>query len=214
MSKIKILIADDHYLVREGIKLMLDHTKNIKVVADFQNGKEVINFLEKDNNIDIILMDINMPLLNGIEASRIIKEKYNEIKIIAITMHNEQSFIIDMFNSGVDGYVLKESGIEDLLEAIETVAQGKNYFTNDVSVKLINNFVNPKEEQQRKLISPKETEIIKLVALGKTNNQIGEILSVSSRTVESHRRNILRKLNLKNTAEMINYAIKEELISS
>lgn len=214
MSKIRIIIAEDHSMVREGIKLMLNSLKNIEIVADFPNGKDVIDFLEKDNNIDIILMDLSMPILNGIEATKFIKEKYKEIKIIAITMHDEQSFIIDMYKSGADGYVLKESGSEDLLKAIETVAQGKSYFTNDVSVKLINSLVDNSSKLTKPFISIRESDIIKLVAQGLRNKQIGETLCISNRTVESHRRNILKKLNLKNTVELINYAFKEGLINS
>ncbi len=213
MSKIKIIITEDHSMVREGIKLMLNTLENIEIVGDFPNGKELIDFLEKDNNVDIILMDLSMPIMNGIETTRIIKEKYKKIKIIAITMHDEQSFIIDMYKSGADGYVLKESGSEDLLKAIETVAQGKSYFTNDVSIKLINSLANNLIEPQKQLISSRESEIIRLVSRGLKNKQIAEKLCLSARTVESHRRNILNRLNLKNTAEMINYAIKEGIVN-
>lgn len=213
MSKIKIIITEDHSMVREGIKLMLNTLENIEIVGDFPNGKELIDFLEKDNNVDIILMDLSMPIMNGIETTRIIKEKYKKIKIIAITMHDEQSFIIDMYKSGADGYVLKESGSEDLLKAIETVSQGKSYFTNDVSIKLINSLANNLIEPQKQLISSRESEIIRLVSRGLKNKQIAEKLCLSARTVESHRRNILNRLNLKNTAEMINYAIKEGIVN-
>lgn len=213
MSKIKIIITEDHSMVREGIKLMLNTLENIEIVGDFPNGKELIDFLEKDNNVDIILMDLSMPIMNGIDTTRIIKEKYKKIKIIAITMHDEQSFIIDMYKSGADGYVLKESGSEDLLKAIETVTQGKSYFTNDVSIKLINSLANNLIEPQKQLISSRESEIIRLVSRGLKNKQIAEKLCLSARTVESHRRNILNRLNLKNTAEMINYAIKEGIVN-
>lgn len=213
MSKIKIIITEDHSMVREGIKLMLNTLENIEIVGDFPNGKELIDFLEKDNNVDIILMDLSMPIMNGIETTKIIKEKYKKIKIIAITMHDEQSFIIDMYKSGADGYVLKESGSEDLLKAIETVSQGKSYYTNDVSIKLINSLANNLIEPQKQLISSRESEIIRLVSRGLKNKQIAEKLCLSARTVESHRRNILNRLNLKNTAEMINYAIKEGIVN-
>ncbi|HRP60183.1 MAG TPA: response regulator transcription factor, partial [Vicingus sp.] len=139
--------------------------------------------------------------------------KYKHIKVLALTIHDETTYILSMFNARANGYVLKESGAEELIKAIYTVVEGNNYFTNDVSSKIINSLVNETKNIGKKVLSIREIEIIRLVADGLKNNQIAEKLCLSARTVESHRRNILTRLNLKNTAEMINYAIKEGIVN-
>ncbi|HRN40802.1 MAG TPA: response regulator transcription factor [Vicingus sp.] len=213
MEKIKTIIVDDHSIIRDGIKRILVSDINIKVVADFKNGQELLDFLETTIDVDVILMDISMPVLNGVDTTKIIKTKYKHIKVLALTMHDETTYILSMFNARANGYVLKESGAEELIKAIYTVVEGNNYFTNDVSSKIINSLVNETKNIGKKVLSIREIEIIRLVADGLKNNQIAEKLCLSARTVESHRRNILTRLNLKNTAEMINYAIKEGIVN-
>lgn len=213
MEKIKTIIVDDHSIIRDGIKRILVSDINIKVVADFKNGQELLDFLETTIDVDVILMDISMPVLNGVDTTKIIKTKYKHIKVLALTMHDETTYILSMFNARTNGYVLKESGAEELIKAIYTVVEGNNYFTNDVSSKIINSLVNETKNIGKKVLSIREIEIIRLVADGLKNNQIAEKLCLSARTVESHRRNILTRLNLKNTAEMINYAIKEGIVN-
>lgn len=213
MRKIKTIIVDDHSMIREGIKRNLAIDNEINVIADFKNGQEVLDFLETTNDVDVILMDLSMPILNGVDTTMIIKLKYNHIKVLALTMHDESTYILNMFNTGANGYVLKESGTEELIKAIKTVVEGSNYYTNDVSSIIIDNLVNGAKKITKKVVSIREAEIIKLVAEGLKNHQIAEKLCLSARTVESHRRNILTRLNLKNTAEMINYAIKEGIVN-
>jgi len=213
MKKIRLLLADDHGIIRDGIKLMLNKTSEFEIVAEANNGKEVVNYIEEHpDSIDVILMDINMPELNGIEATQIISEKHKNIKVLALTMHVEETYITNMLKAGALGYVLKESNKEDLIDAINTVALGNKYYSNEVSVTLINSLMNNGKSKSSEL-SDREIEVLTFITSGNTNNEIGEKLFISGRTVETHRRNILSKLEVKNTAEMIRYAIKNNLVA-
>jgi DNA-binding NarL/FixJ family response regulator len=213
MKAIKILLADDHLIIRDGIKLMLKKNLNFKIVAEAANGGEVIQYLhDNPNTIDVVLMDINMPTMNGIEAAQIISEKFSDVKILALTMHAEESYITNMLKAGALGYVLKESRTEELVSAIMSVARGEKYYSNEVSVTLINSLMNGNKPKESEL-SDREAQVLSHIATGKTNKEVGEILYISGRTVESHRRNIMGKLDFKNTAEMIRYAIENQIVA-
>jgi DNA-binding NarL/FixJ family response regulator len=211
-KEIRLMIVDDHKMIRDGIKLMLKNNPEIKLIAEAENGLEAIKYI--DNNptaVDVILMDISMPKLDGIAATKDIKGNHKNIHILAITMHIEESYINDMMKAGANGYILKESGKDDLIDAIEKVANGKLYFSSEVSSIIIGNMLNEDSKNHTKsIISDREKEVIKLVSQGVSNAEIGVKLNLSARTIESHRRNILQKLDLKNTAEMISYAIKHK----
>lgn len=213
-EKIKILLVDDHKIVRDGIKSILNGDKQIDVIAEAKNGTEAIDYVEKNKGkIDVAIIDINMPELNGIDATEILTKLHPNLKILALTMHSEESYILDMIKAGALGYVLKDSGGQKLIEAVKTVAEGKNYYSNEVSVTMINSIVNPTSSKRNTFsLSGKETEILQHVVDGKTNNQIGEIYSISSRTAETHRRNIMKKMGVKNTAEMVATAIKKGIV--
>lgn len=209
MRKLKTLLVDDHKMVRDGLKYILNSDEKIEVIAEASNGIEAIKYLEKDNNIDVVLMDINMPQLNGIDATEIIKKLYNKINVLALSMHNEESYIINMIKSGASGYVLKDTNSLSLLDAVKSVASGKNYYSSDVASTIVKHLIHTPDHPN---LSDREIEIIKLVAKGYTSNKIGGIINLSSRTIETHRRNVLKKLKLKNTAELINYANKNNMI--
>jgi DNA-binding NarL/FixJ family response regulator len=212
MKKIKLLIADDHGIIRDGIKLMLNKTPELEIVAEANNGQEVIDYLAKNaKSIDVILMDINMPVMNGIEATQTISETHPDINILALTMHIEETYISNMLKAGALGYILKESNKDELIDAIKSVALGKKYYSNEVSVTLINSLMSDDKDKDKEL-SEREIEILSFIASGNTNREIGEKLFISGRTVETHRRNILNKLEVKNTAEMIKYAIQNKLV--
>jgi len=214
MSKINILLADDHKIIRDGIKLMLGNVNGYKIVAEQSNGKEVIEYLnEFHDKIDVVLLDISMPVMDGIEATKYITQHFKDIKVLALTMHSEETYITNMVKAGAYGYILKESGADELTRAIDSVYKGKKYYSNDVSVTMINSMINEDRKMNSEL-SDREREILKHIGLGLTNNQIGENLSISGRTVETHRRNIMGKLELNNTAEMIRYAIEKGIIES
>lgn len=192
---------------------MLDKESNIEIVGEASNGGDVLEFLEKNHkNVDVILMDITLEEeLSGIEITKQICKKYPAIKVLSLTMHAEDNYITNMIEAGARGYILKESGKDELVKAINTVSEGKKYFSNDVSVTLINHMMNGSKTKNDDL-SRREVEVLRLIALGKTNREAGEELCVSSRTVETHRRNILSKLDCKNTAEMIHYAFKNKIV--
>lgn len=215
MEKIRTLLVDDHKIVRDGIKFILNSDKGIEVISEGSNGVEAIRFLEKNNDIDVILMDINMPELNGVDATEIIRKLYPKIRILALTMHTEESYILNMIKAGALGYVVKDTNADKLIYAVKTVASGKNYYSNSVTSTIVNHLIhkpNQSDKDIKPTLSTREIEVIKLVAKGLTNNKIGESLKIGSRTVESHRRNVLKKLDLKNTAELINYVYRENIV--
>lgn len=182
METIKLLLADDHLIIRDGIKLMLKKSVGIEIVAEANNGAEVINYLEKNaNKIDVILMDINMPIMNGIEATQVISDSYKNIKVLALTMHAEETYIINMLKAGALGYVLKEAGTDELISAIKTVANGQKYYSNEVSVTMINSLMSDNKSKDSQL-SERELEVLAHIATGKTNKKIGEKLCISGRT--------------------------------
>ena len=213
-NTIRVIIVDDHKMIRDGIKLMLKNNPEIKVVNEFDNGLDVIKYIDKNpTSVDVILMDISMFKLDGIAATRDIKSNHAGINVLAITMHIEKSYIMDMMKAGASGYVLKESGASDLVEAIKTIAAGKQFFSSEVSSVIVKSIIEEEPKKHvRDIISDREKEVILLVAQGLSNNKIGEKMCLSPRTVESHRRNILQKLDIKNTAELIAYANKQNWI--
>lgn len=215
MKKIRTLLVDDHKIIRDGIKSILNTSKDISVVAEAENGVEAINYLEKyGSNIDVVLIDINMPELNGIDATQIITKLHKHINVLALTMHLEGTYIINMIKAGALGYILKESGAKKLTEAIKAVSAGKKYYSDEVSVAVVNSIVDDNNDSSGAPfnLSEREIEILNNVVVGNTNIEIAKKLAISNRTVDTHRRNIMKKLNVKNTAEMVRFAMKEGLI--
>ncbi|NCP45776.1 MAG: response regulator transcription factor, partial [Flavobacteriales bacterium] len=199
-----------------GIKLMLKKNTTIKVVAEANSGVEAIDYLEKNaQDIDVVLMDIDMPGLNGIDTTKVITKEYKNINVLALSMHIEEKYIKEMLDAGAAGYILKQASIEELNQAVENVAQGKKYFSNEVSTTMINALMHNGKGNEKDVInvlSAREKEVLSLIALGKTNKEVGEKLFISARTVESHRRKIMEKLELNNTAELIRYAIENNMM--
>ncbi|MGB0882266.1 MAG: response regulator [Vicingaceae bacterium] len=214
MEAIKILLADDHQIIRDGIKLMLKKRPEFEIVQEASNGQEVIEYLTNNaDKIDVVLMDINMPEKNGIEATQHITDYIEGVKVLGLTMHAEETYITSMLKAGALGYVLKESGTDELISAIKSVSEGKKYYSNEVSITMINALMND-EKPKTQVLSDRELEVLGHIAMGSTNKEVGEMLFISGRTVETHRRNILDKLDLKNTAELIRYAFENKLIAS
>ena len=214
MKEIRVLLADDHLIIRDGIRYMLKGAKNIKVVAEASSGREVIQYLEGNpDTVDVVLMDINMPELNGIEATEIITKRFPEVRVLALTMHAEESYIMSMIKAGALGYILKESSKDELFQAVEKISEGRKYYSNEVSVTMINSMMEEEKKTYNIEISEREQEVLALIIDGLTNVEIGKSLNISNRTVESHRRNILQKLDVKNTAELVKYAIKNNLVA-
>lgn len=213
METIKLLLVDDHKIIRDGVKLMLRDEPKIEIFGEAESGEKALDFIDKFNEqIDLILLDINMPDINGIELTRKIIQRNKKAKILVLTMHAEDNYIQSILNEGALGYILKESGQDELIIAVKTVAEGKKYFSNDVSVLMINSLMEKRDGNKQEELSEREKEVLKLIAIGKTNKEAGDIMHVSNRTVETHRRNIMSKLELHNTAEIVQYAIKHKII--
>ncbi|PIQ26851.1 MAG: DNA-binding response regulator [Bacteroidetes bacterium CG18_big_fil_WC_8_21_14_2_50_41_14] len=211
---IKILIADDHQLFREGLMTLLSGALNIEIVAQAENGKQTIE-KAKTLSPDIILMDIGMPIINGIEATGILQTEAPKTKVIALTMHSEKHFIKGMLEAGACGYLFKNCAYDELIDAINTVYAGKKYLSDDITEFIIHDYIGkPKNKQEDDpQLSAREMEILKLIADGKTSREISELLFVSIKTIGTHKQNILNKLNMNSTADLVKYAIKKGLIS-
>lgn len=218
---IKVLLVDDHKIIRDGLKAILMGSSNVNIVGECNNGQEALQYLE-ENQPDVIMMDINMPVMNGIEASKIIVEKYPNVKILALTMHQEESYISKILGEGVHGYILKNSGRKDLVNAIQKVHEGGTYFSEEVSSIMMNKYMkgtsgSTKSSPRANLITiedltRREIEILQLIVEEFTNVEIGERLFISPRTVDTHRRNLLQKIGVKNTAGLVKYAIQNNLV--
>lgn len=217
METINILLVDDHTLIREGLKLILKKSKQFKIIGEACNGVEALDFLKKDaSKTHVMLLDITMPELDGFEVAKVAKKKYPNLKILALTMHNEESYITKMIDVGVHGYVLKDSNLDDLSSAIKTVLEGKPYYSSDVSAVMISSLMNKDKQKDNNSIenlTDREMEIIKLISEGYKSSEIAEKLELSIRTIEVHRRNLMKKLEVKNTAELVSCALKSKLIS-
>ena len=214
MDTIRIALVDDHALFRNGLKLLLDNIKNFKVVNESQNGREFVDQLSPDNAPDVVLMDISMPVMNGIEAAKEATARVPGLKIIALSMFGEEDYYYEMINAGAKGFLLKNSDIKDVTEAIEQVAAGNSYFSQEVLYNVIRKFQPHKEEElDTALLSKRELQVLQGICRGLSNQEIADTLFLSKRTVDKHRSNLLSKTNSKNTANLIMYAIKAKLIS-
>jgi two-component system, NarL family, response regulator NreC len=213
--KLKVLIADDHGVVRKGLRLLLEEYPELEVVGEAANGRDVVK-LAADLSPHVILMDVAMPLLNGIEAADQIRKLDSEIGIIMLTMHADESYVLRALNAGVKGYLLKESAEDDLLRAVKAVSQGKPFFSPAITQTLLEDYMRVLKQEGLsdtfELLTPREKEVLQLLAEGKTNKDVAAILDISLYTVESHRTNLMQKLNLHNTAEIVLYAVRKNLV--
>ena len=216
MPNIRIAVVDDHEIVRDGIQVLLEDEPGMDIVFEAENGKEAIKYCKKDTP-DLIIMDITMPEMDGIEATKIIKDRYPDVKILALTMLSEDQHIRKMIKAGASGYILKSSGKEELLNAINKIIDGQHYFSDDATQAILQELVNPEIKSTRDAdeinITDREMEVLKLIVDEYTNQEIADELFVSVRTVDAHRRNLLQKTGAKNTAGLVKYAIKNDLFN-
>lgn len=213
---IKILLVDDHQIVIDGLKSLLTEIKNIVIVAEANNGKDAVDVLSK-TPVDVILMDIEMPVMNGLDSTKIITSRYPQTKVIALTTFSENAIVKKMLNAGASGYILKNIKTETLLEAIITVHSGEKYFSSEISLVLLKpsteEIILPKKQNSSvNLLSSREIEILKLIAEGLSNIETAEKLFISPKTVKAHRENIMKKLDLHNVVELVRCAIDNGLI--
>jgi DNA-binding NarL/FixJ family response regulator len=213
MNPIKLLIVDDHPMVRLGLKSLLEGVKDVTSIDEAIDGEDAMVKYEK-GSYDVIIMDIKMPKKDGIEATQDILKKNPNARIIALSMMDEQDYIVKMLQAGAKGYLLKNSSRDELLKAVHAVSKGDNYFSHEVSSIMLAKFINkeyPSKNKPVKLdaeLTKREKEIIKMIAEEMTNAEIGVKLGISIRTVDTHRRNLLQKLDVKNTAGLVRYAIQ------
>ena len=205
---IKLILADDHKLFREGVRSILENVDEIQIVDEVDNGRALINSL-RVKQTDMVILDISMPGISGIEACRLIHKAYPCLKILILSMHGEESFVRSAIEAGASGYLPKEIDHTKLIEAILTINKGGSYFSKDISSKLISSFLT-KDKQH---LTPREKEIIVLVCDGLSNKEIADKLSISVRTVDCHKNNILQKLGLKSSVDLVKYGLKNELVS-
>ena len=214
MSKIRIVVADDHHILLDGLKALLQKQKDLEIAAMYDNGLSLFDDLPKSQP-DVALVDINMPGLNGMELTKKIKEYYPGLPVIALSMHDDATHIMEMIEAGATGYLLKNVNDTELLGAIRAVSMGKMYFSQEVSDTITAYAVNKqrKQEQAEEVkLTDRELEILKLISEEMSNAQIAAALFISERTVETHRKNMLRKTNNKTIVGLLKYALERNLI--
>ncbi len=211
--KIKIVIVDDHEIIRDGIKALLTNAEHIEVVGEASNGKEAIKILIECNDVDLVLMDISMPVMNGIDATKYISENFTHPKVLTLTMHDDEVHIIKMLQAGALGYVFKTTGKNELVEAIDTIADGESYFTKEASKTIMQHFMKNKANSRKSTVhlTKREKEVLLLITEELTNQEIADKLFLSHRTIDTHRRNLLQKIGVKNTVGLVKYALKHNL---
>lgn len=205
MTKIKILLADDHTIVLDGLKAVLKSHEKMEVSGEAKNGAEVLAFLE-NHHADVVVLDINMPIMDGITCARKVKAMHKDVRIIILTMYAQRSFIEEIVKIGVDGCLLKSNSGQELAEAIERVMNGKSYYDR------IQGFIVEADDAFQFRLSSREIEVIKLVAEGLTSSQIADKLFIAEHTVKTHRKNILRKTGASNTSQLVQFALNSKLI--
>jgi DNA-binding NarL/FixJ family response regulator len=216
MRKIRVLLADDHQLMRSGIRLMLERETNLSVVGEANDGREAVA-LAKSLRPDVVVMDIGMANLNGIEAAQQMTGDSPEIAVVMLSMHSDESYVLRALKAGARAYLLKDSAEADLIKAVHAVAGGKSFFSPAVSKVLLDDYVRKLRrsgtEDAYDLLTPREREVLQLIAEGKSNKDIANLLNLSVYTVESHRSNLMEKLNVRGLPELILYAVRKGIIS-
>jgi len=216
MPKLRIVLGDDHTLLRQGLRKILEERPDWQVVAEAGDGREAVRQIVAARP-DVAILDIGMPLLNGIDATRQVVRRLPECRILILSMHANEAYIIQALKAGAKGYMLKDSADTDLIRGVSSVAAGKSFFSPDVAKVMLDDYVRHLAEKgivdRYDSLSEREREIFQLVAEGRSNKEVAELLSVSPATVETHRAHILQKLDVHNTAELVLYAVRRGVIS-
>ena len=213
--KTKILLVDDHKILRDGICSIVKGYPDMEVIGEAADGKAALRLVE-ELSPDVVIMDISMPDLNGIDATRRIIADHPKIKVIALSMHHDKQFVSEIFKAGASGYLLKDCAFDELEHAVRIVMDGKTYMNPQIASLVIESLVNQPQTTSQKafsLLTDREREVLQLIAEGQSTKEIASKLSVSAKTIESHRRQVMGKLNIRNVAELTKYAIREGLTS-
>ena len=218
MDKTKVLLAEDHTIVRKGLRSLLDKETGIEVVGEAEDGREAI-VKAKKLHPDIVVMDIAMPGLNGLEATRQIKKRFSDIKIIILTMHANEEYILQSLKAGASGYLVKKAAPAELISAINAVHKGHSFLSPSISRMVIDEYIRRSKEISEgeegfEQLTVREREVLQLIAEGRKTREIAELLYISIKTVETHRSHIMNKLDIHSTAELTRYAIRKGIISS
>ncbi len=213
---VRIVLADDHTILREGLRALLSADPDFEIIGEAGDGREAVRWVEKMGP-DLLLMDLSMPRMSGMDAISEIKKRYPETKIIALTVHKTEEYLLSTLQAGVDGYVLKDATHDELVMAIHSVMAGKRYLSPGISEKVIEGYLDGKEDSLAasswQKLSQREREVLKLIAEGYKNKEIAEDLCISLKTVEKHRANLMKKLDLHNAAVLTVYAVEKGLVS-
>ena len=216
MKKIRVLLADDHTLMRRGLRLIVEQQPDLVVAGEAEDGRQAVA-LSASLKPDVAVLDIGMPNLNGIEAAKQITDGESGAAVVILSMHADETYILRALKAGARGYLLKDSAESDLVRAIQSVAEGKSFFSPAVSKVMLEDYVKKLQrtgsEDSYDLLTPREREILQLVAEGKSNKEVANLLHLSVYTVETHRANIMEKLKLKSVPELILYAVRKGIIS-
>jgi DNA-binding NarL/FixJ family response regulator len=217
MNLIKIILGDDHQIVRLGLRTLLETELDIQVVGEAADGLEAIRMVEQWSP-DIAILDLMMPRMNGIEAARQIRAQFPHIRIVLLSMFDSESYVVEALSSGADAYVLKQSTTDDLVRAVREVLAGKRYLSAPLNERVINSYIQyarsakTGDYEPQGALTPREREVLHLVAQGRTNIEIARALSLSSRTIETHRAHVMRKLGLNSSVDLARYALEHGLL--
>jgi DNA-binding NarL/FixJ family response regulator len=216
VNPIRILLADDHGIVRRGLHYLLERSPGMQVIGEAADGREAVRLAE-ETSPDVVIMDIAMPNLNGIEATAQIVKKNPKAGVIILSMHSDEAYLVRALSAGARGYLLKDSAEADLIRAVQAVSQGRPFFSPAISRTLLEDYVRRLQQENLRdsydLLTDREKEVLQLLAEGKSNKEAAALLSLSLYTVETHRANLMQKLGLHNTAEIVLYAVRKKIIT-
>lgn len=217
MNTVRILLADDHDVVRKGLRFMLEHQGQMEVVGEAADGRQAVDLVERLKP-NVVVMDIAMPRLNGVDATAQIVKKNPEVGVVILSMHADEGYLVRALSVGAKGYLLKDSAEADLVRAIQAVAQGKPFFSPAISQTLLEDYLRQLQNRgltdSYDLLTDREKEVLQLLAEGKSNKEVAGMLELSTYTVETHRTHLMQKLGLHNTAEIVLYAVRKRIIAA